>query len=143
MREAPSVSSFKRHIREKICKNTGTIYNHFREKHSIAHTRMRLGLSPLQQHPYCLHIKQSPTCQLCYEEDETPEHYLLRCPHRTASRVNLFRKLRMAVDRLGISINNHNSLTQILLKGHPENSLNENLDFLTYVQESIGETNRF
>jgi len=143
MRESVSVSSFKQCVREKICRNMRTIYSHFRGKHSIAHTRMRLGLSPLQQHLYSLHVRPTPTCQLCLEEDETPEHYLLRCPNHTASRVNLFHKLRSAVVRLGIDINNHNTLTQILLKGHFNNNLTDNIQLLTYVQEFIAETKRF
>ena len=84
---------------------------------SMAHTRMRLGLSPLKQHLHSYHIVPSPCCPHC-DEPESTTHILLKCDRYAASRSDLFSVIGQTVDKLGIGITNECQINNILLFGH-------------------------
>ena len=51
--------------------------------------QLRTGHIPLNQHLHRIGSSPSPICFQCFEEEETPQHYLLKCPAYNRERFRL------------------------------------------------------
>ena len=138
----PTVNSFKAALKKKYSVTKHKHYSYGKDKWAVAHTRMRLGLSPLKQHLHSYHIVPSPCCPHC-DEPESTTHLLLKCNRYAASRSDLFRVIGPTVDKLGIGITNECQINNILLFGHTLLTLNENKHLFQHVQTYLKETKRF
>jgi hypothetical protein len=145
IKSATSLDSFKRTLKKSMFKNTtGRFYNKSKGKASVNHTRIRLGLSALKHQLYTYGIVAIPTCTLCNnDEDETPMHYLLECSKHAACRQDLLSRLRPTMDRLDIDINNTQSVTELITRGHLTLSVTDNIALFHTVQDYITQTKRF
>ena len=104
---------------------------------------MRLGLSHLRQQLHSYHIIDSPYClgSNCHRQPESTEHYFLHCLLYAASRNEMIRGLGLTVARLGINTNSQ--LVKLMLNGHKELSISENITLQNFVQIFINSTGRF
>ena len=75
--------SFKTLQKKKLFPTKFQHLSNGKGKHSINHTRMRLGLSHLRQQLHSFKIIDSPYCTHCTDRLETTTHYLLTCPKYT------------------------------------------------------------
>lgn len=91
----PSIATFKKKLQEQMFQTKIEYMSKVRGKSSIAHTRIRLKLSPLKQHLYSHGIILSPICQQCTNEsEETNTHYLLTCTTYVVQRQDFLSSLR-------------------------------------------------
>ena len=98
-----------------------TYYSQGCDRSSVAHTRMRLGLSPLRQHLFRHYIVDSPMCLLCDDnEEESVTHYVMRCPRHTTARHLLLLKMGPTLDLLNITINSEISIVKLMGGGGVE-----------------------
>ena len=122
IRTLPTISRFKRALQQSMFSTRQEHLSRVKERASIAHTRMRLGLSPLKQQ-LCSHcIIESPICTRCDTgESETVTHYLLKCDRYEVHRHNLVSSLQQVWGGGGgglkFSINNTHMLIELLLNG--------------------------
>ncbi|PJE78229.1 hypothetical protein CI610_02839 [invertebrate metagenome] len=96
----------------------------------IHHARLRMECSPLKFYLFHKNLIDSPLCT-CNHEDETNEHFLLRCPLFAQFRLRCFSAL------------NYPLSTEILLFGDNELTYDENLLIFSSVQEFIIISKRF
>ena len=120
-----TVNNFKGALKKKFNIHKQSHYSYGKDKWAVTHTRMRLGLSPLNQHLHKYHIVQSPLCPHC-DKPESTSHLLLTCQRYAASRVELFGLIGPTVDKLGIDRSNNIEMNTFLLNGHQSLTLNEN-----------------
>ena len=114
-------SNFLSSIRPKKCSTFG-VNDRYRLK---LLTCLRVDHSDLRSHRFTKQFNcLNPTCR-CDIEDETPEHFFLRCPLFQGPRIVLLNKVS---EILGCTISAFDdpSLCQLLLYGKP--SLNENIN---------------
>ena len=134
---APSIASFKLLIRGP---NKFNPYHRLcNGKPGILLTRIRLGLSGLNQHRFKYNLIPSSICSLCNLEEESEDHYFLTCPTYILARQTFFYNL---TNELGIDTTQHETLMNIILEGnniHP--GIQTNL--LSIIYQFITETNRF
>ena len=100
-------------------------------------TRLRLGLSALNNHRFTYHLISEPNCTHCVNTPETTEHFLLDCPKYAAPRTSFLNSLA----DIGVNIvNRTDTINEILhgisFKQNPNVILNPIYIFLTT-------TNRF
>ena len=50
-------------------------------------TRLRLGLSPLNEHRFKYHLVSDPFCAFCNNIRETTEHFFFDCPKYATPRL--------------------------------------------------------
>ncbi len=144
IRTLPTISRFKISLQRYMFSTRPAHLGRVKGKASIAHTRLRLGLSPLKQQLYSHGIIESPTCNRCNTgENETVIHYLLRCPTYMVHREELLSSLRPVVGGLNININNTNLVTDLLLNGSSNLSTYDNTMLFNMVQTYITNTKRF
>ena len=80
-------------------------------------TRLRVDFSDLRQHRYKHHFHcMDPTCQ-CSTENETSEHFLIRCPRFSLQRLTLFSNIATVVPDIILLADDQ--LSSILLFGSP------------------------
>ena len=90
IKESATLNIFKTICSEKtekpqykhIC--TGPGYRH--------HTRIRLGLSALNQQRFTYNLIETKFCDNCRDKDESPKHYFLECPQYEIFRITLLRQ---------------------------------------------------
>jgi hypothetical protein len=106
---------------------------------NINHARMRMGCSKLNYHLYYnIHVIDSPMC-VCGMEEETPEHYLFRCPLHIRSRISmLINILQQTEIDLVDNIN-----VNLLLYGDQNLCQETNKKIYQCVQTYMDETERF
>ena len=74
----PSVSLFRKKLIELIRPNKRSVYKVVDLKGVQLLTRLRVKFSDLREHRFRHNFFVTPVC-MCNEDDETTEHYLLRC----------------------------------------------------------------
>jgi hypothetical protein len=98
IRTSPSISRFKLNLKKYMFTTRPEYLSRVRERASIQHTRLRLGVSPLKQHLFSHGIIPSPFCEKCTQgSEETATHYLLKCPAHTVHRQILSYGLRPVI----------------------------------------------
>ena len=105
-------------------------------------TRMRVGFSDLRDHRYNHSFNcDSPICK-CKIEEESNEHFLLRCPLYTLNRKTLLGNIAIAVCDEILNIP-HGHLTGILLYGSSSFNYITNMTILRITIHFIKSTGRF
>ncbi len=138
----PTVESFKSALKKKMLIKKPKHLSYGKDKWAITHTRMRLGMSPLNQHLHSIHVVPTDRCPHCGEV-ETTTHLLLRCDKYAASRDVMMGVIGQTVDRLGIDRLNYIEMNILLLNGHIRLTLKENLHLFENVEIYLKNTRRF
>ena len=87
---AKSVPYFEKLLQQNDGQKTNPIYSFGYGYEKSTHTRLRLGLSSLNEHLLKYNLSLSKFCEHCYgNHTETTEHYLLHCNRNTVSRTTL------------------------------------------------------
>ncbi len=137
-----TLSCFKGALKRKLFKKKKNYYSYGRDKWAVTHTRMRLGLSPLNDELYTYHIVPSPRCPHC-NETETSLHFLLECNQYVARRNEMLEAVGPTVVKLGIDITKHHDVNKLLLNGHHDLTLHENIHLFEHVQLFMKNSKRF
>ena len=112
-RNAPTFIIFKKLVRGP---NTPNHYHRLcTKKYGICLSRIRMGLSGLNQHRHKYNFIPSPTCPSCKEESETTAHFFLTCPTYAIARQAFFNHINIT---LGINTANTPDLLNTILEGH-------------------------
>ena len=135
--------SFKTLQKKKLFPTKFQHLSNGKGKHSINHTRMRLGLSHLRQQLYSFRIIDSFYCTHCTDRLETTTYYLLTCPKYTDICDEMLRLVGEIGARHGINLDDLIKLKSILLKGDSNMTLAENNLLFDAVQKYIGKSKRF
>ena len=61
-------------------------------------TQIIIGHAELKRHRYLMGLETEPTCNKCEEEEETSEHFLLKCPVYAKLRYQIFGKAIMKTE---------------------------------------------
>ena len=117
VKSSPSVGIFKRRYMDfyqVTAKPTYGIHNPVGLRYL---SRLRVGLSHLRKHKFNHHFDdtENPYCNCDNVSLESVEHYFLRCPKHTLSRVTLFENLISIIGL--IYFKNDSCTTEILLYG--------------------------
>ena len=91
IRNAPTISSFKKQLSEPLRKIPKYFYSGKR-KSQVLHTRLRTNCSSLADDLFSKNIVQSPLCA-CGQR-ETSSHFLLHCPRYTNIRITMINSVR-------------------------------------------------
>ena len=118
IQNAVSVNAFKSKYIKLIRPSPNGIFN-IRDCKGLSFlTRMRVTFSDLRDHRFNHNFFcQSPTCK-CNRENETNEHFLLRCSLYTPYRAIFLRNIGIAVNEDIVQLP-HDHLSEILLSGSP------------------------
>jgi len=132
MKDSDSISAIKRYISSEDSTPPPCFLTCYNRIAQTIHCKLRLGMSDLNQHLVDRHLQQNAQCA-CNTDNETPEHFLLKCNRFTAIRQLTISTLKQSFQRVNI-----------LLNGDPANiNVDENeLIFMT-VQEYIHKSKRF
>lgn len=125
-----SLSSFKR----RLVQNDPIVPPFFFEKGrkaEIAHTKLRLEISDLQEDLVKRHLADDSSCR-CGFHTENAFHYFFDCPSYILARTNTIRKL-----------SDSDYTLQSLLYGNSNKSVSENTYIFQLVNDFICQTNRF
>jgi hypothetical protein len=138
-----SMHSFKKILKKKLFPTRLQYLSKGKGKHSINHTRMRLGLSHLKQQLQSFGIIESLYCMHCTNRLETTTHYLLTCPKYTDIRDEMLGLVGGIGAKYGINIDNLIKLKSLLLEGESKMTLEENIQIFDAVQQYIAKSKRF
>lgn len=115
---------------------------------AINHSRIRMGLSGLNQQRHKYHFIDNSTCLECQYKSENPTHFFLQCPAYCAQRRELMNELTEARPTVFIPLSNYNTnkanqnkLVKILTEGTGD-KLIDNLIF-PIIHNFIQNTQRF
>ncbi len=85
---------------------------------NIYHTRLRLGLSHLKSHLFTYNLIASPLCW-CGLEDESIDHYILRCPAFGMARIEMCRTMMDILDdHLLTTLKRDSDIVSLFFNGH-------------------------
>ena len=102
-------------------------------------TRLRLGLSALNQHQFKYNFIDSPDCLYCPGLEESTIHYLFKCQTHDLARNQFYQKL---YDEMGVDTQNEQVLLQVILEGETINIMNCK-KLLSIIYEFFINSNRF
>lgn len=115
---------------------------------SIYHTRLRLGLSGLNDHLYRVNLIPSRICNRCNRDiPETITHFLLHCPYYNDLRKTLLNGLQSLICP-GVNLNlffsnSSKYLVDMLIQGNTEFSDELNIQIFNIVYEYLIKSERF
>lgn len=135
--------SFKLYMKHTSSYNANKLYSYGVHPAKVHHTRLRLGLSGLSQHLYSINVVEHATCSFCQLEDETVEHYFMRCPEFHVQRGRLLSSLVPIVPFDVLSATSDSDLVRGMLFGFPPLDLTKNREVFVSVQEFILHSARF
>lgn len=137
----PSIAAFKYallNIAEFRTDKTPHFFSLGPRTANVSVTRMRNHCSALANDLFVNHVIDSPTCPNCNTQaNETAAHFLLHCPNYNEQRIILKTNINTILD------NNDNLHINILLQGHPNQSIESNTDIMEVVSTFLETTNRF
>ncbi len=140
---AVSNNSFKFLYKKQFFRQVNPFYAYEKENANIHHTRLRLGLSHLRSHLFTYNLIDDPMCQHCLIENETTEHFLLRCPSFTVPRMLYLQGLNNILDHNYIANLSDNDIVHLFLHGDLALSNTTNFDLFSMAQSYIIDTSRF
>jgi len=142
-KESPSLPIFKARLKQHLFNNKpNPLYCIGSGQTHIAHTRLRLGLSPLKDHLFRRNIVDSNICSFCNLEAETSTHFFLRCPTYTLHRIRLLASLT-DIFPVNTIPQNETDLIKIFLSGSVDVSIDTNTNIFNVVHTYIKATCRF
>ena len=137
------VLQFKTNYKKLYMMKTNPLFSYQSSMGCINQTRIRLGLSPLQDHLFTYNIVEDPICRFSHLDKENAKHYFLQCPTFTVQRIIL---LNMLLQTLPIEYTNtldDKSLAHLLLSGNENLSLDVNRKIFDISQTFILTSKRF
>ena len=140
-----SSSSFKSCYKKHYFHQANPFHSFKLENANIYQTRLRLGLSHLRAHLFTYNRIDDPLCQQCKLENETTEHYVLRCPNYTVPRMKYLQGFSTHFYHGFVAGWTDESIVSLFLYGNPElgDDLNEMLFTMARAQTYIIDTSRF
>ncbi len=154
-RQSSSLKQFKKGLRLNLRTEFPSfqpvliqLYNSMSGRSSVQHSRMRMGLSPLNAHGHSYNFINNNVCPLCSTIIENTFHYFLKCPTLANQRVTLMNRVTNILNtvnslNINIFIRNSSDLHSLLLHGSSLLSLEINTCIFSAVHRYINETNRF
>ena len=135
-------SVFRNYLLKEIRPNSSPLYNIHNPSGIKLLTRLRLGLSHLNEHKFNHNFDDcvNPFCT-CNLEPESTSHFFLHCHHYNTIRSILFKDLN-SVDKNLFKLSD-NELTLILLYGSTQYSLMNNRILLNSSIKNIENSKRF
>ena len=143
IQNAVSNNSFKFIYKKHHFRQVNPFYSYEKGNANIHHTRLRVGLSHLRSHLFTYNLIDDPMCQHCYLENETTEHYVLRCPTFTVQRMLYLQGLTNILDHEYIANLSDNDIVHLFLHGDLALSNTINFDLFSMAQTYIIDTSRF
>ena len=132
-----SVKSFKhRYLKEVPRPRANPLVYRGERRTAVSHSRMRIGCSSLNA-DLCreLHVLDSPACTCPSGDDETANHYLLKCPTYTDERQIMLARL--------VLIDHREPNLDLLLNGDQTQTLDHNTKVFKIVHQFIKTSKRF
>ena len=138
IKESATINIFKTICSEKtekpqykhIC--TGPEYRH--------HTRIRLGLSALNQQRFTYNLIETKFCDNCRDKDESPKHYFLESPQYEIFRITLLRQLQTLL--LPDLFQNKKKLLNVIIHVNSDDRTT-NIKLCSAIHTFIANTGRF
>ena len=150
IRNSPSVISFKNQLKKKHGYFTNKLLAYGKGSGRVNHTRLRLGLSGLNEHRKRFNFVTDSHCPKCHHINESVSHFLFDCPYYATQRVQLAAGVASLIAPgvhysliLPNSVHDKNYLVKILLNGSEDLCLNDNCKLFNIVQNYIVDTKRF
>ena len=145
---ARSVPCFKKLLQHMDGQKTNPVYSLGHGYAKITHTRLRLGLSSLNEHLFKYNLSLNKFCEQCNgNHTETTEHYLLHCNRYIVSRTTLLLDIKhILCPELNITLLRDlcpTHLSKIMTEGSDDLSVNINLKLFECVFQYIKSTKRF
>ncbi len=94
---APTLSSFEASYKKGMLRSPNKLNQIELGNANIYHTRLRLGLSHQKSHLFTYNLISSPLCGWGLE-NETTDHYILRCPAFGAARIEMYKTMVETLD---------------------------------------------
>ena len=142
IRNSESVEIFKSKLLSLICPVQSNIYSIFDEKGLKLLTRLRLGLSHLNEHKFHHNFEDclNPLCS-CSLKIEDTSHYLLHCHHFSNRRIDLMNSVNSIIPNFESM--NDNMKKDILLYGDSRFDENNNKFILEATINYLKNSERF
>lgn len=145
---ATSLASFKRLLKKNLNLCSKKIYSRGHGYEKKIHTRLRLGLSALNDHLYKYNLTLNRFCDFCPGNCiENTEHYLIHCARYTNYRITLLLGIKnLLCPDINIAMLRDlcpNYLSKILIEGSDDLSDDTNLELFECVFRFIKSSNRF
>ena len=145
---ASSISIFKKLLKENVGNVTSKLFSLGHGLGKVNHTRIRLGLSGLNDHLFKYNLSATKICSQCQSRAiENSVHYFTSCDRYSAIRSDLLTSLRDILCP-NVSINLllqlcPTYLTEIILEGSTDLTTNENFEIFKATFTFIENSNRF
>ena len=142
VRNSENIRIFKKRLLEFIRPSPNSIFDIYNPYGIKLLTRLRLGLSHLNEHKFKHGFNDTinPIC-ICGGDIESINHFFLHCPEYSEARQTLFDNIQ-SIDKMLLS-QNESSLTHLLLYGDPKRNSNVNAFILNLATEFILSSGRF
>ena len=138
-----SYKALKSRLKRENTKKVPVYFNYGTRSLNILHTKLRLGCSDLNADKFLIGISNTNKCQC--GEIESAQHYLLECGINLVAKVTMLDSITDILLAKGLSQPVVDDMlgVDLLLKGHPTLSINENERIFKCVQIFIGDSKRF
>ncbi len=138
-----SYKALKSQLKRKIMKNTPGFYSHGVRHLNILHTKLRLGCSDLNHDKHLIGISDTDLC-ICGEV-ETAEHFLLECGRNLVSKIKMIDSITDVFLSKGVreEVIDEMLNIELLLRGTPRLSTEDNKQIFSSVHTFIAESKRF
>jgi hypothetical protein len=149
IRSAKTIETFKENNKKKCKFKVNRLYHQYPSKAVTNHTRMRLGLSGLAFQRFEYNHIDNPKCPLCPAQREDLVHFFMTCPAHAAHREKFMTEtcqILHSIDNLEVEFRSkrfRNKFIDIILKGTPLLSENDNKRIFEITQEFIQNSQRF
>ena len=142
VRNSENIRIFKKRILEFIRPSPNSIFDIYNPYGIKLLTRLRLGLSHLNEHKFKHGFNDTISFICIWGGDiESINHFFLHCPEYCEARPALFDNIQ-SIDKMLLS-QNESSLTHLLLYGDPKRNSNVNAFILNSAIEFILSSGRF
>lgn len=145
-----SLLNFKKSLKNRVCNSSNKLFSYHHGRAAINHTRMRLGLSPLNSHRAHYGFIENSCCLKCGFVCEDVGHFFFVCSAYDAHRLTMFTKLTDIIGQCDslysytdLSRNGKNHLVSCFLQGFKNLSIKQNIDVFDIIHCFIKDTKRF
>ena len=142
IRNSSSINVIKKELLKFIRPEPNSTYNINDSKGLTLLTRLRLGVSHLDDHKFRHNFQDcvSPVCS-CSQDIETTTHFLLHCPNHHCARKTFFHKINQVNGN--ILRQSNSTITKIMLFGDIKFDFETNKILLMSTIEFVSLTERF
>ncbi len=118
-------------------------WNYGPRKWNVLHCKLRLGCSDLNYDKHFIGISNTDECAC--GESETADHYLLQCGNNLVSKIKMLDTITAMLETRGMDMGEIDQYINVdlLLKGSPDLTYEENTIIFKSVQTFIKESKRF